>query len=295
MNLKKCILSPFHTNIIVTFNHVKIMKATKIIVFLCAITIGITSCNQNEPYSTANSGEEDNNSVLSPLQQKLVGTTWNLIESIDTDTKKPHHVKIFFKDKNTIVFSNLYSDYNPTEVFSGECSWKQESDNDVYINPWPIVNNTNCSDAFVDGACSAIFAGPYTILYITSTEMKMYHYSSQFNRSYTRIYKKISGSSSGGGSTTQGVTDLYLYDYTEWPTKIKVIYKYESDVNVTSAKIYYGEYSASQSVSATVSSSTITATISGLKKNTIYYVKASATTSKGTVYSSESRVMTAVE
>ena len=103
------------------------------------------------------------------------------------------------------------------------------------------------------------------------------------------------GGSGGGSTTQQGVTDLYLYDYTEWPTKIKVIYKYKSDVHVTSAKIYYGEYSTSSSVSATVSSTTITATISGLKKNTVYYVKASATTSKGTVYSSESRVMTAVE
>lgn len=271
------------------------MKTTKFLAFLCVLMWLTTSCDQNEPSSGGNNEEGGDSGMLTSIQQKLIGTTWDMIEAVSNGTQYQYHARLFFKNKNTVVFSNVYSESDPyKDIYSGECTWKMNGENDIYINPWPTVNNTNFADAFVDGVCNAIFAGPYTILYITDTEMKMYDYISEYNYTSTRTYKRISGNS-GGNGFSQGVTDLYLYDYTEWPTKIKVVYKYESDLPVTSAKIYYGEYSASSSVNATVSSSTITATISGLKKNTVYYVKASATTSKGTVTSSESRVMTAIE
>lgn len=268
------------------------MKTTKFLTLLCVITFAVTACDKKE-YSTLNgSGEVENPNTLNSIQQMLIGTTWDLIESTYNGSKNLNHARLFFKNQNKIDFSNVYSEsdkYTSANHISGECTWKTDGDDGLHIYTTPsTIYNSPFNDATTEGFCGALFGGRYTISYITNTEMKMY------NSTYTRTYKKVS--SSGGGSTSQrGVTDLYLYDYTEWPTKIKVIYKYESDVNVTSAKIYYGEYSASSSVSATVSSTTITATISGLKKNTVYYVKASATTSKGTVYSNESRISTAIE
>lgn len=263
------------------------MKTTKFLALLCVIML-LTSCNQNEPSS--GSGSSSNSDQNSAVYYQLLGTKWEMISNSENGVVQNNYVQLSFMANKALGFSYTVSN----KVISGECKWWTTGNDSLLIDGWPTVNNTVYNDATVSGF-NSFFSGAYKITYLSDTEMRLHLYSAITNGTRDITYRKISGSSGGGGGSSQGVTDLYLYDYTEWPTKIKVVYKYQSDISVTSAKIYYGEYSASKSVNATVSSTTITATISGLQKNTVYYVKASATTSKGTVYSQESRVMTAIE
>ena len=105
------------------------------------------------------------------------------------------------------------------------------------------------------------------------------------------------GSDDGGsgGSTSYEKPDISFYDYTPYTTKLKVVYKInnKSNTQVSSAKIYYGTSSnPSSSVSATVSSGQISATITGLKSGTTYYVKCTATGKGGTATTSTTRLMT---
>lgn len=133
------------------------MKTTKFLASICALMVLLTSCNLNEPSSSGNNGEGGDSGMLTNIQQKLIGTTWDLRESEYNGTQYPYHARLFFKNKNTIVFSNVYSELDSYQTkFSGECPWRMNGTDGIYINPWPTINNTNYSDAFVDGACSAI-------------------------------------------------------------------------------------------------------------------------------------------
>ena len=102
-------------------------------------------------------------------------------------------------------------------------------------------------------------------------------------------------SSGTGSSTSYEKPDIGFSDYTPYTTKLKVVYEIynKSNAQVSSAKIYYGTSSnPTKSVSATVSSSLISATISGLQKGTTYYVKCVATGKGGTTTTGTTRVMT---
>lgn len=103
-----------------------------------------------------------------------------------------------------------------------------------------------------------------------------------------------SGSTGGGSSSSYEKPDIGLQDYTCYKTKLKVVYKiYNKDeAKVTSAKIYYGTSSPSKSVSASVSSATITGNISGLKAGTTYYIKCVATGKGGTTTSEVTKLVT---
>ena len=93
------------------------------------------------------------------------------------------------------------------------------------------------------------------------------------------------GNDNTGGSTTYEKPEIGFYDFTATKTSLKVRYRIfnQDEAKVTSAKIYYGTSSnPSTSKSATVTASMITATISGLKSGTVYYVKCSATGKGGT-------------
>lgn len=101
--------------------------------------------------------------------------------------------------------------------------------------------------------------------------------------------------SGNGSSVSYEKPDIDYYDYTAYQTKMKVVYKiYNQDkAKVTSAKIYYGTSSnPTKTVTATVSGVYITATISGLAKDTKYYVKCSATGNGGTTTTSATRLGT---
>lgn len=96
-------------------------------------------------------------------------------------------------------------------------------------------------------------------------------------------------------STSYEKPDIDYYDYTAYPTKMKVVYKIHNrdKAKVTSAKIYYGTSSnPTKYVTATVSGVLITATITGLKKDTKYYVKCSAKGKGGTTTTGTTRLGT---
>ena len=89
--------------------------------------------------------------------------------------------------------------------------------------------------------------------------------------------------------------DIVYDDYAAFQIKMKVVYKIHNQdkAKVSSAKIYYGTNSNTiKSVTATVSGIYITATISGLTKDTKYYVKCSATGKGGTTTTSTTRLGT---
>lgn len=276
------------------------MKTTKLLAFLCVLMWLTISCEQENSYNPNNPTNNESVTVtknaitgiwkINNLEYKSSSSSWygemtDLYISFENDGTYNFY---FYQPLGLCAwrFYGYWSVINGVLQMEGKKLLLLFDDGDYINKDWTLPNmiiscQLSQSKLILDGY-------DQTIIYAE----KVYSLPSKYNT--LKSYNPNEGSGGGGGSS-QGVTDLYLYDYTEWPTKIKVIYKYKSDVNVTSAKIYYGEYSASSSVSATVSSTTITATISGLKKNTVYYVKASATTSKGTVYSSESRISTAIE
>lgn len=94
------------------------------------------------------------------------------------------------------------------------------------------------------------------------------------------------GNSEGSGSTgSYEKPDIDYYDFTAYTNKMKVVYKIHNKdkTKVSSAKIYYGTSSnPTQYVTASVTGVLITATITGLKKGTKYYVRCSATGKGGT-------------
>lgn len=103
-----------------------------------------------------------------------------------------------------------------------------------------------------------------------------------------------SGGNSGGNSSSYEKPEIGLSDYSFTTSSLTVYYRiYNQDAaKVSSAKGYYGTSSASSPVSATVTGSMIIIRLTGLKKNTTYYVKCSATGPGGTTTSDVSRLVT---
>ena len=114
---------------------------------------------------------------------------------------------------------------------------------------------------FFNGLYKSVFTNIELGLHRFSVRGVIAHNSSTSDDSSASIYEK---------------PDVAYYDFTAYPTKLKVVYKiWNNDkAKVTSAKIYYGTTSnPTKYVSASVSSALITGYISGLTKGTTYYVK----------------------
>lgn len=103
------------------------------------------------------------------------------------------------------------------------------------------------------------------------------------------------GEGSGGGSSTSyEKPEIGLESHSYTSTSLTLYYRIynQDEAQVTSAKGYYGTSSPSKTVSATVTGSMIIIRLTGLKKNTEYYVKCSATGRGGTTVSDVSRLIT---
>lgn len=102
------------------------------------------------------------------------------------------------------------------------------------------------------------------------------------------------GNGGGGGATNYERPEIGLVDYTCYSTRITVKYRIynQSEAQVSSAKVYYGTSTTNNSVTASVSGSLITANISGLQRNTSYYIKCTATGPGGSTTSEPTRIMT---
>ncbi len=88
--------------------------------------------------------------------------------------------------------------------------------------------------------------------------------------------------------------DIGLESYDCYTNSIIAYYRIynQDEAKVTSAKGYYGTSSASKSVNATVGGSRITVKFSGLKANTTYYIKCTATGKGGSGSSETTRLST---
>lgn len=139
--------------------------------------------------------------------------------------------------------------------------------------------------------------------WIRQTYAKYEDYNNKFILRYCTVItpfplRPIARYSDSGGDTGDGnisspyKPDVWLMDYTAYTDKIKVIFRFDSDEKITSAKVYYGTSSPSKSVNATVSGTSMTATVTGLKSGTKYVFQASATNSAGTGYSDITTLMT---
>lgn len=92
-----------------------------------------------------------------------------------------------------------------------------------------------------------------------------------------------SGQSNNDNNTSNDALDLTSYDITPYPTTINA--KFYFNNSLKSAKITYGTTSScSSSASTVVGSKIASASITGLKKNTRYYIKCTATDKNGSTY-----------
>ncbi len=114
---------------------------------------------------------------------------------------------------------------------------------------------------------------------------------------YLTLSEWRGGSGSGGGGGGSGdyeKPDIGLESYDCYTNSIIAYYRIynQDEAKVTSAKGYYGTSSASKSVNATVGGSRITVKFSGLKANTTYYIKCTATGKGGSGSSETTRLST---
>lgn len=105
--------------------------------------------------------------------------------------------------------------------------------------------------------------------------------------------KEDNGNDSGHQPSYE-LPEIGLEDYTAYSTRITLKYRIynQDEAKVTSAKGYYGTSSPSSSVNGNVAGSLITIHISGLKKNTTYYVKCTANGKGGSASSSTTKIIT---
>ena len=99
------------------------------------------------------------------------------------------------------------------------------------------------------------------------------------------------GDNPGGGGSSSG-DEPYIYNFNYTATKNSITVKFMSSQRPKSATIYYGESSATKSLTTDISAYQLSATAKGLKSGTKYYFKCKVKTDNGTVTSEEYPAMT---
>lgn len=258
------------------------------------------------------SGGGDDNDELndatnnSTIFNQLVGTSWSTKSTVFytasgkatssyDDTKNPDVITFTSVPYNIDGYYTLYIDYN---------KWHPYYDGYTKTAYWNVKNGEINSN--IGGGNSL-----GEILKLTSTELQTKYTpnvawddgNAYRIETYTRTTEpshKIKPSEGDNNGSTSGSTtsyekpDIGYYDCTPTKTSLKVVYKIynKNEAKVSSARIYYGKSSASTSKTATVSGTLITATITGLKAGTDYYIKCKATGKGGTTTTETTRVST---
>lgn len=270
----------------------EIMKKYLFILF-SFFTLSLLSCSSGDE-------EEDGYEDIAAdaaLEKKFLGTSWKYVKRIVV--RNGQKVDYKSEDLNTIVTftDEIYGTYNGATITAA---------NSIYLNNtkagWWYFSNGQLRVQFNLGARgngywnSVLSFYNYNTYLIEHTSSSLIYSDQEGNVWYFKSCSSpvLDNSGSTSGSSYEK-PDIDYYDYTAYPTKMKVVYKIHNrdKAKVTSAKIYYGTSSNSmKSVSATVSGVLISATITGLKKDTKYYVKCSATGKGGTTTTGTTRLGT---
>lgn len=180
-------------------------------------------------------------------------------------------------------------------------AWKTAKSEVLAIGSYQVHENIlNC--VFSNVTCSG--SSDIETKYWTPNETNYKKYKLDYEDDGTlimslgeEVYRlKNNGQGSNSGIDNPSETpDVTFYDAEAGTTHLKVTYKIWNKNNcgsLSNIKIYYGESSASHSISASVSGDYITALISGLSKGTKYRVKCSVTGALGTTVTEETTLST---
>lgn len=254
--------------------------------------LSFISCSSGEE----NENEYEETAADAAIEQKFLGTSWKYVKSIVV--RNGQKIDYAPEELNTIItFSDeMYGYSNGVTITANaifldgkKAGWWFVSDGAIRIQ--------FTLGAHENGRWSAVFCfNNYNENLIEHTSSSIIYGDEKGNVWYFKACSTPVLDDSGSTSdSSYEKPDLDYYDYTPYQTKMKVVYKiYNKDkAKVTSAKVYYGTSSnPTQSVAATVSGVLVTATITGLKKDTKYYVKCSATGKGGTTTTSTTRLGT---
>ena len=256
-------------------------------------TLSLLSCSSGEE----NEDEYENRVEDAALEKKFLGTSWKFVKQIIV--RNGQKVDNKGVGLNTIVTfaDEIYGTYNGVTITAA---------NSIYLNKekagWWYFSNRELRVQFNMGAhdngyWSQVFCFfNYNKYLIEHSSSNLIYGDKEGNEWYFKSCPSpvLDNSGSTSGSSYEK-PDIDYYDYTAYPTKMKVVYKIHNrdKAKVTSAKIYYGTSSnPTKYVTATVSGVLITATITGLKKDTKYYVKCSAKGKGGTTTTGTTRLGT---
>ena len=266
-----------------------------IFILISFLSISFIACSSNG--EEKEEGYEE--SVMdATLEQKFLDTSWKLVKRIVVRNGQ----KVDYKDEylnSIITFSNIeYGTYKGGTITANTIYLNGEKAGWWYINKGQMILQWYTGDAHNEGYLSATFCLTNYNNYLIEHTFSSITYSDEKGNVW--YYKAcdtpsidVPGNNTSG--TSYEMPDIDYYDYTAYQTKMKVVYKIHNQdkAKVSSAKIYYGTNSNTiKSVTATVSGIYITATISGLTKDTKYYVKCSATGKGGTTTTSTTRLGT---
>ena len=255
----------------------------------------------DEPDNPDNS---QSNWASNPYYNQLLNTSWRLVSATeynnDGSVRRDYCQGPLYREYGDMVMTFREEGILEYSCFQGFGRYFfHENGNFQIATPYHFGNIDNISPDMA-GSWSVLFGSVGEITTLTSSDL---YFVSTYDSSYDVYhYGRTSymeggssgGSSSGGSGSSYEKPEIGLEDYTCYSSSITVKYRIynQSDANVTSAKGYYGTSSASKSVSATVAGSLITIRLTGLQKNTTYYIKCSATGKGGTTTSETTRLST---
>ena len=255
----------------------------------------MTSCSDD----TTDNGNENINIDLQVqnLSSDLFGSAWKHVKTSRynndgelTKTNPSTGLTLYFSDKmHNTATHNDHQVYTGTLNGYDNVQWCIDQKG-FYCYYSFALNKMNIS-ASERGQITAImplFLDDTSIYRLTTSEMIVkctYPNTHDYVLVYFSKTSNPSGEGNEGDTSETEKPEIWLEDYTEYPAsgKLRVVYRYSSEEKVTSAKIYYGTSSnPTTSRTATISGTTVTYTISGLKNNTTYYFYATATSAAGT-------------
>ncbi len=230
----------------------------------------------------------------------------------ETNVKNDYNISNYVGGNADVAKQNWGGDWRlPTryelEEITNKCSWKITTKNGVQVLTATGANGNSIDLPYYSYIQDEGYQGWYwSSTSYSSSKAYCLHFSNNTvsygtnnkflgflvravmaNPNYNGSNNNIGGNENDntGSSTTYERPEIGFYDFAATKTSLKVQYKiYNKDeAKVTSARIYYGTSSNPiSSKTAVVSGTTISATISGLKSGTTYYVKCTATGKGGT-------------
>lgn len=243
-------------------------------VILMSMTICLSSCGDK-------SDEPGNSEQLSERAQeiynKLNDTTWALVSS--PYEKSPLGSTITFS--SSAIFPGayyLYCSYYPNDVFA----WLPAPDDEMDLQ---MVSTLTHCDPSNGGSFSVLF-GAGAFVSFSGNKMTLI---SAIDNDTVYVYSKVSSNSGNDNDGADGYEkpDVEFYDYTQQGSssvKVDFIIYNKEEAGVSTASIKYGKTASANTLATTnIIGNHVTATISGLKANTKYYVKCTVKGKGGSV------------